>query len=142
SRRPRRRRPRSRQGGEGLPVPAGDAPPVSDAELDALAGRLPELSLQDEHAIARRLHTVRRTRDAAARARAAAGIAAAVETAERRLAARRAGGYTIRYPEALPVSARRDDIAAAVRDHQVVIVAGETGSGKTTQLPKICLELG
>ncbi|HEX5861742.1 MAG TPA: DEAD/DEAH box helicase, partial [Nocardioides sp.] len=48
----------------------------------------------------------------------------------------------ISYPPQLPVSARRDDIAAAVRDHQVVIVAGETGSGKTTQLPKICLELG
>ncbi len=48
----------------------------------------------------------------------------------------------ITYPAELPVSARRDDIAAAIRDHQVVIVAGETGSGKTTQLPKICLELG
>ncbi len=48
----------------------------------------------------------------------------------------------ITYPPQLPVSARRDDIAAAIRDHQVVIVAGETGSGKTTQLPKICLELG
>jgi ATP-dependent helicase HrpA len=48
----------------------------------------------------------------------------------------------ITYPEELPVSQRRDDIAAAIRDHQVVIVAGETGSGKTTQLPKICLELG
>jgi ATP-dependent helicase HrpA len=46
------------------------------------------------------------------------------------------------YPEELPVSARRDDIAAAIRDHQVVIVAGETGSGKTTQIPKICLDLG
>lgn len=48
----------------------------------------------------------------------------------------------ISYPPDLPVSARRDDIGAAIRDHQVVIVAGETGSGKTTQLPKICLELG
>lgn len=48
----------------------------------------------------------------------------------------------ITYPEQLPVSARRADIAAAIRDHQVVIVAGETGSGKTTQLPKIALELG
>jgi ATP-dependent helicase HrpA len=46
------------------------------------------------------------------------------------------------YPEQLPVSARREEIAAAIRDHQVVIVAGETGSGKTTQLPKIALELG
>src|ERR671911_738651 len=48
----------------------------------------------------------------------------------------------ITYPPELPVSARRDDIAAAIRERQVVIVAGETGSGKTTQLPKICLELG
>ncbi|MBZ5734434.1 ATP-dependent RNA helicase HrpA [Nocardioides sp. TRM66260-LWL] len=52
------------------------------------------------------------------------------------------GTLRIRYPADLPVSQRRDDIAAAIRDHQVVIVAGETGSGKTTQLPKICLELG
>ncbi|MDO4260250.1 MAG: DUF3418 domain-containing protein [Actinomycetaceae bacterium] len=47
----------------------------------------------------------------------------------------------ISFPD-LPVSARRDEIADAIRDHQVVIVAGETGSGKTTQLPKICLQLG
>ena len=49
---------------------------------------------------------------------------------------------TIAFPEELPVSSRRDEIAAAIRDHQVVIVSGETGSGKTTQLPKICLSLG
>ncbi|HSM20675.1 MAG TPA: hypothetical protein VK876_00555, partial [Rubrivivax sp.] len=48
----------------------------------------------------------------------------------------------ITYPESLPVSARRDDIARAIREHPVVIVCGETGSGKTTQLPKIMLELG
>ena len=48
----------------------------------------------------------------------------------------------LHYPEALPVVARKDDIAAALREHQVVIVAGETGSGKTTQLPKIALEVG
>jgi ATP-dependent helicase HrpA len=48
----------------------------------------------------------------------------------------------IHYPESLPVSARRDEIARAIRDNPVVIVCGETGSGKTTQLPKICLELG
>ncbi|RKE62819.1 ATP-dependent RNA helicase HrpA [Microbacterium sp. AG238] len=48
----------------------------------------------------------------------------------------------ITFPPELPVSAARDEIARAIRDHQVVIVAGATGSGKTTQLPKICLELG
>lgn len=48
----------------------------------------------------------------------------------------------LRYPAQLPVVERRDDILAALRDHQVVVIAGETGSGKTTQLPKMCLELG
>lgn len=48
----------------------------------------------------------------------------------------------IAYPEELPVSERRDDIMNAIRDNQVVIIAGETGSGKTTQIPKMCLDLG
>src|SRR5699024_6910328 len=46
------------------------------------------------------------------------------------------------YTEYLPVSARNDDIAEAIAQNQVVIIAGDTGSGKTTQIPKICLELG
>ncbi|MGH3223019.1 MAG: ATP-dependent RNA helicase HrpA, partial [Streptosporangiaceae bacterium] len=71
-----------------------------------------------------------RRRDARAQARVAAR------------AARRAAMAPISYPPELPVSQRKDEIAAAIRDHQVVIVAGETGSGKTTQIPKICLELG
>ena len=57
-------------------------------------------------------------------------------------AARRAAMPLISYPAELPVSQRRDEIMRAIRDHQVVIIAGETGSGKTTQIPKICLELG
>ena len=48
----------------------------------------------------------------------------------------------ITYPADLPVSQRKDEILAAIRDHQVVVIAGATGSGKTTQLPKMCLELG
>jgi ATP-dependent helicase HrpA len=56
--------------------------------------------------------------------------------------ARRAARPAISYDEALPVNVRRAEIAAAIRKHQVVVVCGETGSGKTTQLPKICLELG
>ena len=46
------------------------------------------------------------------------------------------------YPDELPVAARREEIARAIAAHPIVIVSGETGSGKTTQLPKICLELG
>ena len=66
-------------------------------------------------------------------------IAAQIAAREARLADM-AG--KIRFPEALPVSGRKEEIAAAIAANPVVIVCGETGSGKTTQLPKICLELG
>ena len=56
--------------------------------------------------------------------------------------ARQASVPELHYPPELPVVQRKDEIAQAIRDHQVVIIAGETGSGKTTQLPKICLEIG
>ncbi len=55
---------------------------------------------------------------------------------------RRASVPPLRYPESLPIAARRDDVMAAIAEHQVVIVAGETGSGKSTQIPKMCLDLG
>ncbi len=58
------------------------------------------------------------------------------------MARRAALAPKVRYPDDLPVVAYKDQIAAAIRDHQVVVIAGETGSGKTTQIPKICLELG
>ena len=61
---------------------------------------------------------------------------------ERRLAERRARVPALHYPPELPIVERRDDLLRAITDHQVVIVAGETGSGKTTQLPKLCLEAG
>src|SRR5581483_10114777 len=61
---------------------------------------------------------------------------------EARIAKRADAVPVVTYPEELPVAQKKDEIAAAIRDHQVVIVAGETGSGKTTQIPKICLELG
>src|SRR5215207_3714305 len=56
--------------------------------------------------------------------------------------ARAGAPLVIEFPESLPVSARRDEIMAAIAGHQVVIVCGETGSGKTTQLPKIALAMG
>ena len=52
------------------------------------------------------------------------------------------GARRVTFPEHLPVAARREEIMEAIAEHQVVIVAGETGSGKTTQLPKMCLALG
>ena len=68
-------------------------------------------------------------------------LAELVATSQAEVAQRRDNIPVIEYPD-LPVSARREEIANTIRDHQVVVIAGETGSGKTTQLPKICLELG
>ncbi|WP_329328104.1 ATP-dependent RNA helicase HrpA [Streptomyces luteogriseus] len=110
--------------------------------LGALAPRLTELSLRDAHRLGRRLEGARKIRKPEARAAVLAEIEAEVGKAEERMAGRRALVPEVTYPEQLPVSQKKDVIADAIRDHQVVIVAGETGSGKTTQIPKICLELG
>ncbi|MET7600957.1 ATP-dependent RNA helicase HrpA [Streptomyces avermitilis] len=110
--------------------------------LGALAPRLAELSLRDAHRLGRRLEGARKIRKPEARAAVLAEIEAEVAKGEQRMAERRGRLPGITYPEQLPVSQKKDAIADAIRDHQVVIVAGETGSGKTTQIPKICLELG
>ncbi|MFI9466394.1 ATP-dependent RNA helicase HrpA [Streptomyces sp. NPDC052492] len=110
--------------------------------LGSLASRLTELSLRDAHRLGRRLEGARKIRKPEARAAVFGEIEAEVAAAEERMAARRARVPEVRYPEQLPVSQKKDVIAEAIRDHQVVIVAGETGSGKTTQIPKICMELG
>ncbi|MBF6065596.1 ATP-dependent RNA helicase HrpA [Nocardia terpenica] len=99
-----------------------------------LRTRLADLSIRDEHRLRRRLDK--------ARGGDLAELENDIATAEQRIAKRRAAVPSIGYPEQLPVSARREDIAAAIAAHQVVVIAGETGSGKTTQIPKICLELG
>ncbi|MCG7243840.1 ATP-dependent RNA helicase HrpA [Corynebacterium sp. ACRPS] len=65
-----------------------------------------------------------------------------IQAAADRLALVDAAVPQLTYPDSLPVSARKDDIAAAIEENQVVIIAGETGSGKTTQIPKICLDIG
>jgi len=107
-----------------------------------LRRRMSDLLPRDERRLQRRLEGTRKIRDDEARAKALADIADEVDAAGQRRDARLASVPAITYPEQLPVSERRADIAAAIRDHQVVVVAGETGSGKTTQLPKICLQLG
>ncbi|WP_405492368.1 ATP-dependent RNA helicase HrpA [Nocardia sp. NBC_00511] len=99
-----------------------------------LRSRLAELSIRDEYRLRRRLDKARGTD--------LTDIESDIDAAQRRVETRRAALPVITFPEQLPVSARREDIAKAIAENQVVIVAGETGSGKTTQIPKICLELG
>ncbi|CAJ1503778.1 ATP-dependent RNA helicase HrpA [[Mycobacterium] kokjensenii] len=97
---------------------------------------LDELTFRDAARLGGRLKNVRNGQDAKLR-----DIAEQIAAGQALTAARAAAVPAVGYPD-LPVSARRDEIAAAIKAHQVVVVAGETGSGKTTQLPKICLELG
>jgi ATP-dependent helicase HrpA len=113
-----------------LPDPSPAAAAQAVAELRS---RLAGTSLRDERRFERRLDGRRVD---------LARLEREVMQAEARLAGRLAAVPALTYPDELPVSQRRDEIATAIRDHQVVVVAGETGSGKTTQLPKICLGLG
>jgi len=116
-----------------------DHPPPAPANL---RDRLSTVSLRDEVRLGRRLDGAARLRDESRRRKVLGDIEIGIAHAESALKSRRAILPHISYPTELPISGRRDDIAAALRDHQVVVIAGETGSGKTTQIPKICLELG
>ncbi|MCE4263335.1 ATP-dependent RNA helicase HrpA [Rhodococcus globerulus] len=108
--------------------------PLSPRRSD-LKRALSEVSFRDENRLRRKLDRARTPENLAT-------LAQEIESARIRLAERAANVPAVSYPEALPVSQRKDDIARAISENQVVIVAGETGSGKTTQIPKICLELG
>src|SRR5215471_3296800 len=110
--------------------------------LAELRARLPGLMPRDQRRLGRRMESAAALRDTTARDEAFGQVTAEMEAAAARVEARRRAAPPVSYPPELPVSQRKDEIAAAIRDNQVVIVAGETGSGKTTQLPKICLELG
>jgi ATP-dependent helicase HrpA len=110
--------------------------------LAELRARLPELTHRDQLRLRRRADKAAGLRDETARQRAFGQLLAELDRAEAVVARRRAAVPVISYPPELPISQKKDEIAAALRDHQVIVVAGETGSGKTTQLPKICLELG
>src|SRR3954469_26043616 len=115
---------------------------VTSPDLRQLRRRLGEVSLKDERRLQRRLDGLRKQRDPGKSARALAAIEREIEASAARVLDRAASVPDIEYPAELPVSQQRDALAEAIREHQVVIVAGETGSGKTTQLPKLCLELG
>ncbi|MDO9407541.1 ATP-dependent RNA helicase HrpA, partial [Patulibacter sp.] len=139
------------------PAPADDAPTAPDEPtppapeaastvkpptVGDLRARLREIRLRDEHRLIRKVDRLRHQKDQDVRAKDLAKLVGEIERAETAVAARREAVPELTYPEDLPVSQRRDDLLEAIRDHQVVVVAGETGSGKTTQIPKMCLELG
>src|SRR3982750_1753676 len=108
------------------------APSVSD-----LAAQLEDLTIADAARIGRRLDGVRKLRDPRRRESTLRRIDAAVANARLRIVERQAAAPAVRYPPELPVSQARDELMAAIRDHQVVIVAGETGSGQAPELPKV-----
>ncbi|WP_337261951.1 MULTISPECIES: ATP-dependent RNA helicase HrpA [unclassified Serratia (in: enterobacteria)] len=110
--------------------------------LAALSAPLADLMLRDQQRLQRRLQGARKVKNPEAQQAVADEIASDIAQALQKVQSRAASCPKITYPESLPVSQKKQDILNAIRDHQVVIVAGETGSGKTTQLPKICLELG
>src|ERR1700722_16046238 len=116
--------------------------PAVTPSLAEMRARLPELTLRDRRRLGRRLEQATTRPDPGARERALEHVAAELAAAAARVEARRRAVPVISYPPELPVSQLKDQIAEVIRDNQVVIIAGETGSGKTTQLPKICLELG
>ena len=95
---------------------------------------------RDQHGLRRRLRRLQRGR--AVDGTVLGALTADISASRQRRAQRQAALPVPAFPEGLPVSARREELAAAIAAHQVVIVCGETGSGKTTQLPKICLSLG
>lgn len=108
--------------------------------MSAVWSLLPACMLKDGMEIARQLRQIQRQKR-----RDTGRLKNLQVQAERSVALRKDRGETplhLTYPEALPISARKDEIVRAIREHPVVIVAGETGSGKTTQLPKMCLEAG
>ena len=120
-----------------------DTPQDNAPSLTALTESLSHVMLRDQERLSRRVAGLRRRqREKKPIDRGLNEVEREVDKAKQLLAQREALRVTLDYPAELPVVERREDILAAIRDHQVVVVAGETGSGKTTQLPKMCLELG
>ncbi|MCP4085310.1 MAG: ATP-dependent RNA helicase HrpA [Actinomycetia bacterium] len=126
-------------------------PAPSPLTVDALIERVDQLPAAERRRFRKRLRGVEKVDKAERQARILATIARDLDDLaaggptvrdEARAQARAANHLDITYPAELPITDRRQELLDTIRDHQVVIVAGETGSGKSTQLPKLCLELG
>lgn len=107
-------------------------------DIASLHKNLDHALIADRHRLRRQLHELHKKPDEAKLAQWLERFQASCAKVE----ARRASVPRMRYDDALPIAAKRDEIKAALEKHQVLVIAGETGSGKTTQLPKICLEIG
>ena len=106
--------------------------------IDQLLKNLDQAMIGDRHRLRRQLHELCKKPDEAKLAQWVARVQASCA----QVTSRRESVPTVRYDDNLPIAAKRDEIKDALLKHQVLIIAGETGSGKTTQLPKICLEIG
>lgn len=111
---------------------------MTDHAIDKLLQNLDHAMIADRHRLRRQLHELRKRPDETKLAQWAERVQASCA----QVTARQQSVPLVRYDDSLPIAAKRDEIKKALAEHQVLVIAGETGSGKTTQLPKICLELG
>ncbi len=123
------------------PTPDSAAQPKANSAA-SLKKALGECLIKDRFRFSKRIDGASRIKNKSARNAVFDEIALDIAQSMMVVEQRKQQMPKIEYPALLPVSQKRDDIAQAIAHHQVVIVAGETGSGKTTQLPKICAELG
>ena len=109
----------------------------------SLFSQLIDIMLVDKRRLSARIHGIGKIKSQEAQQAVAAEIEQQIEQARLRVESRKSAVKNpIVFPESLPVSQRKAEIEKLLSEHQVIVVAGETGSGKTTQLPKMCLELG
>ena len=109
----------------------------------SLFSQLIDIMLVDKRRLSARIHGIGKIKSQEAQQAVAAEIQQQIEQARLRVESRKSAVQNpIVFPESLPVSQRKAEIQTLLSEHQVIVVAGETGSGKTTQLPKMCLELG
>jgi len=111
---------------------------MTDHAIDKLLQNLDHAMIADRHRLRRQIHELRKRPDEAKLAQWVEKVQASCA----QVTARQNSVPVIRYDDSLPIAAKRDEIKKALAENQVLVIAGETGSGKTTQLPKICLELG